>query len=220
MKIFFIILGTVIALGGLLLMIAQPMLGVLFALLGIAFLIYGIKYKKKITTAKEYEMSSTTYKEYIAQTEEKYHTILVAGFDHFQNALSSLLTEPNPDYDINKSEWLDYYSEYDEDDRIYMYEKSQYPVHLQAEPDNPYDINAVKVFAGDTFIGYLPRGSFPEVSEYASIDGVQTYVEIFGGKYKYLEHDAEEDYLDTFEDKYYKVRTDTTPVKATIIFRW
>ena len=148
---------------------------------------------------------------------ENRHTILVAGFDYHQPALKSLLTEENWEYSQTKKEIVDGYGA---DDRIYQYEPESYDLHIQAEPDNPHDPNAVKVFADDTFVGYVPRGKFGDLIHLSQIPNVQTSVEVFGGKYKYLEYDDEEDYLGTLEDKYFKVKTEDSPVKAVMVFEW
>jgi len=89
-----------------------------------------------------------------------------------------------------------------------------------AEPTNQYDPNAVKVYADKTFVGYVPRGKFGDLKHLASIPGIKASVRIFGGKYKYIEYDADADYLGTLENKYYKVMTDSTPYKAVMVFEW
>lgn len=211
MKIILIVLGAILTAMCLLLTLAMPVAGIIGVLAGIGFIVWGIKYKKP----EQAEVSSVSYQEEIKKTDR--HTILVAGFDHHQKALRSLLTEPNWEYSQTKKEIVE---SCDLEDRIYEYEPATYPLHLESEPDNEYDQNAVKVFAGETFIGYLPRGSFPEVAEYSDIDGVQIHVEVFGGKYKYIEHDYEADYLGTYEDKYMKVVAEDSPVKAIIVFEW
>ena len=148
---------------------------------------------------------------------ENRHTILVAGWSYRQDVLASLMTEKNDAYSWSKKDILD---EFDLTDRIYQYEIAYYPLHIEAEPDNPYDPQAVMVYAGDDFVGYLPRGGFPELKSYAMIEGVNCYVQIKGGKYKHFEHDDDADYLDTWEDKYMRLVTDSTEYKAVIVFEW
>lgn len=204
MKIFLIIVGALVAAGGLLLLIASPILGLVFIAIGAAFLFFGIRYK---TPARE---------EPVYTPEIMRHTIMVAGFDYRQDTLKSLLYERNPYYDYSKAELVEIF---DEGLPIYEYEKAVYPLHIQAEPDNPHDPNAVKVFAGETFVGYVPRGSFPEIKECMTHDPVCS-VEIFGGKYKVLDHDDDADYEQTFEPKYYRLYTRNKPVKAVMVFQW
>lgn len=221
MKIVLIILGAFVALAGLILIVAQPIVGILFALLGIGFVVYGIKYKKPEPKVEPEPVQASTGSETPQRVVgyDDRRTIMVSGFDYHQKELQSLLTEPNSLYDKNKNEWINELM-LDYDERVFQYETATCPLHLETEPDNEYDPHAVRVLAGDVFIGYIPRGSFSEISNYASIEGVKTYVEIFGGKYKYLEHDDEADYLDTYEDKYYRIATDSTPVKARMVFEW
>ena len=148
---------------------------------------------------------------------ENRHTLWVAGCDYRQKDLIPLLWDENDDFKMTKKEFLEWF---DEDDRVYQYEKEYYDLHIQAEPDNPYDPHTVKVFADDAFVGYVPSGHFEELLQMSSIPGVKASVEVFGGKYKYLEYDEEEDYLGTMENKYYHLRTETDPVKAVMVFEW
>lgn len=145
------------------------------------------------------------------------HTIMVAGFDYHQKELAALLYDENYDYTLSKSEFLD---AFDEDDKVYQYEVEEYDLHIEAEPTNQYDPNAVKVYADKTFVGYVPRGKFGDLKHLASIPGIKASVRIFGGKYKYIEYDADADYLGTLENKYYKVMTDSAPYKAVMVFEW
>lgn len=214
MKIFLIVVSSILVAMSLLITVAMPVVGIIGALVGAAILVYGIRYKKP----EKPEISPVNYQEEIRQPERHHHTILVAGFDYRQPALASLLTELNSDYDITAKDWWDGY-DYDLDDRIYEYERAVYPVHLEAEPDNEHDQNAVKVFADDVFIGYLPRGSFPEVAEYSKIENVRIHVEIFGGRYKYLE-DVSDGYSFEYTHTDFRVKTETSPVKAIIVFNW
>lgn len=150
---------------------------------------------------------------------ENRHTILVAGFDHHQKQLRELLTDENFHYTLKKKELVDDFG-YTEDDQIYQYERESYPLHIQAEPDNPYDPQAVKVFADDTFIGYVPKGRFGDLIHLSGIPGVKATVEVFGGKYKYAEYNEEADFYGEMDAKYYSIRTDSSPVKAVMVFEW
>lgn len=146
-------------------------------------------------------------------------TMIVAGFDYRQDALRPLLWDENPMWSATKKELLEEY-DYDEEDKIFQYEPESYDLHIEAEPTNPYDPNAIKVYADETFIGYVPKGRFDQIRSYAAIPGVKISVEVFGGKYKYLEYDGDADYMATGAPKYYKVQTDSTPVKAVMVFEW
>lgn len=218
MRIFFIVCGALIIAGGLLLLIVSALLGLVFIALGGAFLFYGIRYKKPepIAQTPSAPMQPEPVAQPVRQMEPTKHTILVAGFDHHQDALRSLLVEHNPYYDFDREEILEYC---DVTEQIFEYERAIYPLHIQAEPDNPYDPNAIKVFAGSVFIGYVPRGGFPEIQQCMAHNPVCS-VEVFGGRFKYLEYDEEADYLGEMDDKYFRLRTDSTPVKAIMVFQW
>ena len=218
MKLFMKILSVFIALGGLLLLVVSPVMGIIFFLLGVAFFIYALKYKKPDDDVPVSDPSVPQPAPPIPHTTytDGYYTIPVAGFDYRQPELRSLLTELNEDYNDSKEELLEYFGP---DDRIYQYEIPEYPLHIQAEPDNPHDPNAVKVFAGDTFVGYVPSGRFQEIKE-CMTHNPKCSVKIVGGKYKYFEHDSDADFYDSYDDKYLRVKTDSSPVKAIMVFRW
>lgn len=209
MKVFFKVMGIILALGGLLLIVATPIAGILFTLFGVAVFVYGMKYQKK----EKYTVSPVIPAKIAPKHRE---TIMVAGFDYHQRELKELMTERNFDYNASKKELID---GYDFDDRIYEYEVEECSLHIEAEPDNPHDPNAVKVFANDVFIGYVPRGRFPDIVEMMK-HNPDCSVEIFGGRYKYLEYDQESDYLGTLDPKYFRVSVDDSPLKACMVFEW
>ena len=208
MKIFFIIAGALISAGGLILLIVSPILGLVFVAIGVAFLVYGIRYRRPEPVQEPVKRSSPP--------EPTRHTILVAGFDYRQDNLVPLLTERNFYYDLPKNELVDLI---DDGEPIYEYEKAVYPLHIQAEPDNPYDPNAVKVFAGETFVGYVPRGAFSQIKE-CMVHDPRCFVEIIGGRYKILDYDEDADPERTFDLKYYRLNTRKNPVKAVMVFEW
>lgn len=211
MRILLIVISSILIAMSLLLILAMPVVGIIGALFGIALLIYAVKYRKPKDTPVF--INESCY----PQVEDNMHTINVTGFDYYQDALVPLLTEVNDLYDLPTKELID---QFGGGDRVYRYEKATYPLHIQAETDNPHDPNAIKVFAGDVFVGYLPRGSFHEFKQYATMDGVKIHVEVYGGNYKYIAYDEDADIEMTFEAKYYKVYIESSPVRATIVFRW
>lgn len=149
---------------------------------------------------------------------KKRYTIMVAGFDYHQKELKSLLNDINPMWDVTKKEAVEEYS-IDEEERIYKFEKRECIFGLQAEPTNPYDPAALKVFADGTFIGYVPRGNL-DVLKRLLVPGMSVWIEVFGGPYKYLAYDSEEDWQLTGQMKYYSFVKENDPVKAIIIFEW
>ena len=66
----------------------------------------------------------------------KIYKMNVVGFDHYQPALASLMTEPNEDYNMTKSEMID---ELDLDEPVYQYEIAVCELQIRHEPNNPYD---------------------------------------------------------------------------------
>ena len=42
-------------------------------------------------------------------------------------------------------------------------------LHLEAEPTNRYDPNAVKILYEETLLGYIPRGSNEEISKFLQL---------------------------------------------------
>lgn len=150
---------------------------------------------------------------------ENRHIIPIAGFDYHQDELKRLMDEENFYYTCSKKELLDDY-DVDPDEKIYQYEIASYPLHIEAEPDNPHDPNAVKVFAGDTFVGYVPRGRFGDLIHLSQTPGVQATVDIYGGNYKYFVYDEDEDYLGTMENKYFKLKKASDKIKAIMAFEW
>lgn len=147
----------------------------------------------------------------------KEYRIIVAGWDHHQRALASLMTEENYEFKCTKKELLDSFG-FDDDDRIYEYEPAQCVLELRPEPDNPHDSNAMQVIADGVFIGYVPKDRQSDLQKILGAPGLRGRVEISGGKYKYLEYDADADYLCEMKPKYYTMHTDNDPFRAVMIF--
>lgn len=150
---------------------------------------------------------------------KKEYTMMVAGFDYHQKELESLMFEENFEYNLTKNEMVDEF-DIDEDTRIYQYEIAEYPLRIYHEPDNPHDPAALQVFAEDTFIGYVPRGNLDIMHKLSMLPGLQMTVKIYGGKYKILKYDEDEDYLGEMLPKYYRLRSGSDPYKAMMIFRY
>ena len=195
MKIFMFIAGAILIAGGLLLCLASPILGIIFILLGVISIFGGKKYKPKSQT-----QTFVPVEEQNKQTYVEPDRLLVAGFDHHQPALRSLLTDENPDYDLPKKQFVE-----EVVDRAYQFYPERYDARLEHE-DNEYDPNAIAVYVDDIKIGYIAR------KDQSIVDMSKSYeVEIFGGKYK--ECDYSETDLDGNPENIIK---DETPVKARI----
>lgn len=145
--------------------------------------------------------------------------IIVAGWQFHQAALASLLWDENDEYKATKKELIEEYDAGD-GDRFYQYAPESCDLGIVHEPDNPHDPAALKVFADGNFIGYVPRGNLKNLELVLSKPNVRYSVEVYGGKFKYLEYDGDDDYLGTYEPKYYNVCQDESPYKAMMVFEW
>ena len=111
----------------------------------------------------------------------------IAGINYYEEAIKQIADE-NPDYDLSNRELLDRY--YD-GDRIWKYEfYSACQAELRPEPENPYDKNAIAVYAlskyGHVKIGNVKAGSTGRVAT----DRIYT-LEIGGGPFKELCEDED-----------------------------
>lgn len=145
-------------------------------------------------------------------------TIMVAGTDFYQDSLKRLLTEINPLWDITVKDAVEGYH-LNEYEPIYKYQRRDCVFGIQAEPTNPYDPAALKVFADGTFVGYVPRGNIDKLKRLL-IPGISVRVEVYGGPQKYLIHDDKKDRRNTGKTKYYQFVTENDTIKAIIIFEW
>lgn len=144
------------------------------------------------------------------------YTMMVAGYSHYQPALKSLL-EKNYLYSCSKSELI---NEIDIDEKVYEYEQTECSLAIIHEPNNQFDPAALMVYADGKHIGYVPRGRLSDLGKLSRAPGLKMSVRIYGGPYKYLEYDEDEDYFGTMESKYFKVCKETDQVRAIMIFRW
>ena len=149
----------------------------------------------------------------------KMFKLTVAGPEHHQKALASLMTDKNLYYSYSKKELLDEY-DVEIDQPIYEYEIATCALRLRHEPDNPYDPGALQVFADGVFIGYVPKGNLPNLSRISQMPDLQMRVEIYGGRYKLLEYDDEADIMGEMLPKYFSVRTISDIYKAIMVFSW
>lgn len=150
---------------------------------------------------------------------KKEFTMMVAGFDYHQKELASLMTEENFEYTLSKKEMLEEY-DLDEDTKYYQYAIAECILDIRHEPNNPYDPAALQAFADGVFIGYVPRGNLDVLRKISMLPGLRMTVKIFGGRYKCLEYDDEEDYYGEMLPKFYQLRSGTDPYKAIMVFEY
>ena len=111
----------------------------------------------------------------------------IAGISFHEKELKEIARE-NPDYELSKSELLDFYSD---GDKIWKYDFEYITIaDLRPEPDNEYDKNAIAVYSPSDFgpvkIGYVKKGSTKQ------IDLDRAYLlELGGGPYKEICEDED-----------------------------
>ena len=145
-------------------------------------------------------------------------TIKVTGHQYHQEALASLLDKVSPLWNISAQDALN--KPYINAAKpIYKFKRRECTFGLQAEPTNPYDPAALKVFADGVFIGYMPRGHIEELKQLL-VPGMSVWVEVYGGPCKYLVYDSKKDWRKTNDPKYYRFEEVRDYVKAVVIFEW
>lgn len=104
-----------------------------------------------------------------------------------EKAIFHDLMEENPAYEFTKRELID---DAMTDYPVYKWVPAMLPARLAPEPDNPYDKNAIRVYVGETMIGYIPKGKCLEVQKIIDEDRLLNVAyEITGGKYKLVSED-------------------------------
>ena len=126
----------------------------------------------------------------VADTGLQSETHIVAGVNHHKKEVVSIGIE-NDDYSLTSAELRE---EYEPGDRIFEYTFSAKPA-LVFEPDNPHDPNAIRVEADGVHIGYIKSGSTPHVRKLLESERIISMeLDIYGGRFKYLEEDDDDDY--------------------------
>lgn len=64
-------------------------------------------------------------------------------------------------------------------------------LRIEAEPNNPYDPNAVVIFFEDTKIGYVPRGENKEISKFLQLGHTDLF-QVFINRKNLEEHPEEQ----------------------------
>lgn len=149
----------------------------------------------------------------------KEYQLNVTGYNYNQEALASLMSEKNYIYSLPKSELLD---EVDlaEDERVYEYEIEECALQILHEPTNQYDPAALRVYADGVPIGYVPRGHVDVLKQISVQPGLNMSVRIYGGKYKQIIYNQDDDFYGSMEPKYFTIQTGKAPYRAVMIFQW
>ena len=195
MGMLLIIIGAVLIAMCLLLMIVNPIVGVLGIAAGVGAIIYGRRYRKQQKDEKQ-EINS------FIEENEKISQFQVAGFDYYQDQLKPLLITENDDYKLSGKRFIE-----DVGEKTYEYYTEWYDAELRDEPENEFDPKAIAVYVEDEKIGYVARKDQDEIR---TLDIEKTEVEIYGGRYK----DIESEYGDDWE-----VVKGETPYKATLYIK-
>lgn len=133
----------------------------------------------------------------------------VAGTSYKQKEIESLAFE-NIDYSLSKKEICEQYCD---GGAIYKYVFSISNVHLEPEPTNEHDANAVKVIADDVHIGYIKQGKCSEVKNLLnSSKDLSISIEIYGGPYKFVSVD----YDDDTDKNVYSIEKETSDFRAKV----
>lgn len=183
-KVFLIVSGVLLILGGLLLMIVSFATGFIFAALGVLAIVFAKKYKPKESVTNTVETSAPV----IETTNVKTETIRVAGISNYTDAVLSLGDE-NDEYNYSKREIIENGLE---DEDIPKYYFSTLPAEFVYEPNNPYDSNAIAIYVNGEKIGYVKSGSIAHIRKLIENDRIKdASCEIVGGKMKRYDSDTE-----------------------------
>lgn len=191
------VIGIALVVMSLLLLIVYPVAGIIGIAAGIGAFIYGRKYSKQ----KKTESQQTV--DYVNNENERLEEFFVAGFDHYQDELSSLMVTRNDDYRLSNKTFIE-----DVGERTYEYYPEWYDAELIHEPENEFDSNAISVNVQDMKIGYIAR---KDQDRLKALDPEKVEAEIYGGNYKEIDYGEYGDECTVVKD--------ATPYKATVYVR-
>mgnify|MGYP005810908717 FL=1 len=133
----------------------------------------------------------------------------VTGTSHYRENIESLAVD-NPFYDSTKKELID---DSITEEKVYLYDFPVSKVDLIEEPENPVDKNAIKVICDGVHIGYIKKGSCSHVKNLLHSNRISNIgIEIYGGKYKCVY----EDYDDDEDDIVYTMETGDDPYHGIV----
>lgn len=173
---------------------------------------------KSLVIEKQKEQEELTRK--LKEEQEKYNirTYKVVGISFHKEDLMEL-AEENICYDYTKKEILD---ELMYNERIYQYDFYPNKVELVPEPTNEYDPNAVKVMVDNIHIGYIKKGNCKHILNLINEKRIKSITcDIYGGKYKILEYEGEDDidFVDNPKLKDFTLYKDETEYGAKVTIK-
>lgn len=118
----------------------------------------------------------------------------VAGVSFRTEEILSLGYE-NDEYNFSKKELAECYDLSEgEYEKIFKYAFDDCDAELEAEPDNEYDKNALKVVIDGVHVGYIKKGSCAHIEKLIANDEIQHITaQIHGGDYKILDYEYDFD---------------------------
>lgn len=141
----------------------------------------------------------------------------VAGTSFREDALLSF-GERSEDFEKSKRELVE---EYDDGDRVYLYQFHCTKAELIPEPDNPHDADAIRVDFDGVTVGYIPRSDCKKAKELLDSGRIRSITPfIGGGPFKELALDPNFD-GDEREPRFgdYEIIDDEQPIYARVTIR-
>lgn len=170
------LLSILIIVGGVVLMLISPALGLFFVALGALFIFLTRKPKKgKETETRTYD---------------------IAGLSYHEEDLANI-AQKSEEYEYTKKQIIDNELE---DEKLYKYTFPSFG-KLEKDPQNEHDKNAVKVLCGGVHIGFIPAKNAVEVSEIMDKKKItRVFIAIDGGEYRL--YDSDSNTITRGEDRY------------------
>lgn len=163
------LLSILIIVGGVVLMLANPLLGLFFVAFGVVLILLSRKNAKapatKETEARNYD---------------------IAGLAYHEDDLAEIAQETE-EYEYTKKQII---NDELEDEKLYKYSFPAYG-KLEKDPQNEHDKNAIKVFCGGVHVGFIPANKAVEVGEIMDTKKIRNvFVAIDGGEYRLFDSDS------------------------------
>lgn len=122
----------------------------------------------------------------------------LAGTSFYKDNIESIGFE-NEDFNKTKQQLID---DCLVDEKIYEYTFIANKIALVEENNNEFDENAVAVHIDGNKVGYIKKGSCSHIKNIVKNNRIKSLdADIFGGNYKIVEYDDEEDSYDLYIEK-------------------